>query len=97
MLTGEPRRATVIAVGETECWRLGKEKFREVLHERPAIAEAISRILASRQVELVAATEGLSEESRRHRIEAEHETLLTRIERFFSLGPRPQAPEKDGR
>ena len=23
--------ATVIAVGETECWRLGKERFREVL------------------------------------------------------------------
>ncbi len=97
MLTGEPRRATVIAVGETECWRLGKEKFREVLRERPAIAEAISRTLASRQVELAMATEGLSEESRRHRIEAEHETLLTRIERFFGLGQRSQTPDKDGR
>ncbi len=85
MLTGEPRRATVVAVGEVECWRLGKEKFREVLEERPAIAEGISRILAARQVELATATEGLSEESRRHRLEAEHGSLLSRIERFFGL------------
>ena len=87
MLTGEPRRATVIAVGEVECWRLGKEKFREVLEQRPAIAEGISRILAARQVELTTATENLSEESRRHRLQAEHASLLDRIERFFGLGP----------
>lgn len=93
MLTGEPRRATVVAVGETECWRLGKEKFEEVLLGRPAIAATISRVLAARQVELVAATEGLSEESRRHRLEAEHETLLTRMERFFGLGPRSRDAE----
>ena len=85
MLTGEPRRATVVAVGEVECWRLAKERFREVLEERPAIAEEISRILAARQVELATATEGLSEESRRHRLEAEHGSLLDRIERFFGL------------
>jgi len=94
MLTGEPRRATVVAVGEVECWRLGKEKFREVLEERPAIAEGISRILAARQVELTTATEGLSEESRRHRLEAAHESLLDKMERFFGLsGPGGPAGE----
>ena len=97
MLTGEPRRATVIAVGETECWRLGKEMFREILHERPAIAEAVSRILAARQVELATATEGLSEESRRHRIEAAHVSLVTKIERFFGLGPQARGSERDGK
>ncbi len=98
MLTGEPRRATVVAVGETECWRLGKEKFREVLEARPAIAEEVSRILAARQVNLAAATEGISEESRRHRLETEHGTLLGKIERFFGLGPKGGAGgEKAGR
>jgi CRP-like cAMP-binding protein len=97
MLTGEPRRATVVAVGETECWRLGKEMFREILHERPGIAEAVSRILAARQVELATATEGLSEESRRHRIEAAHESLVTKIERFFGLGAHARDEERDGR
>jgi CRP-like cAMP-binding protein len=97
MLTGEPRKATVIAVGETECWRLGKERFREVLEERPAIAEEMSRILAARQVELAEATEGLTEESRRHRIETEHGSLLVRIERFFGLGARGAGGKRDGR
>jgi CRP-like cAMP-binding protein len=98
MLTGEPRRATVIAVGEVECWRLGKEKFREVLAERPAIAQEVSKILAARQLELASATEGLSEESRRHRLEAAHGSLLVRIERFFGLVPRGgAADERTGR
>jgi CRP-like cAMP-binding protein len=96
MLTGEPRKATVIAVGETECWRLGKEGFREVLEERPAIAEEMSRILAARQVELAEATEGMTEESRRHRIETEHGSLLARIERFFGLGARGAEGRQDG-
>lgn len=96
MLTGEPRRATVVAVGEVECWRLGKEKFREVVEARPAIAEEVSRILAARQVELATAKEEISEETRRHRIEAARGTLLGRIERFFGLGPAVSGG-KDGR
>jgi len=96
MLTGEPRRATVIAVGETECWRLAKEKFREVLEERPAIAEEVSRILAARQVELAAAQEGISEETRRHRIEAAHGSLREKIERFFGLAAGAEG-ERGGR
>mgnify|MGYP001055416332 CR=1 FL=1 len=97
MLTGEPRRATVVAVGEVECWRLGKERFREVLAQRPAIAEGVSRILAAREVELVAATENLSEAARRHRLESEHGTLLERIERFFGLAGPAGGAGKDGR
>ncbi len=97
MLTGEPRKATVIAVGETECWRLGKERFREVLEARPAIAEEMSHILAARRVELATATEGISEESRRHRIETEHGPLLARIERFFGLRARGEVGKRDGR
>ena len=97
MLTGEPRRATVIAVGETECWRLGKERFREVLEGRPELAEELSHVLAARQVELATAREEISDESRRHRIETEHGSLRARIERFFGLGARGGAGERSGR
>jgi CRP-like cAMP-binding protein len=97
MLTGEPRRATVVAVGEVECWRLGKERFREVLAERPAIAEGVSRLLAAREVELSSATENLSEAARRHRLESEHGSLLERIERFFGLAGTGGERERDGR
>ena len=85
-----------IAVGEVECWRLGKERFREVLEQRPSIAEGVSRILAARQVELATATEDLSEESKRHRLELAHGSLLDRIERFFGLGPGGGAGREKG-
>ena len=97
MLTGEPRRATVVAVGETECWRLGKERFREVLESRPQLAAELARVLAARQVELATAREEISDDSRRHRIETEHGSLRARIERFFGLGARGGAGERDGR
>ncbi|MHB1046880.1 MAG: cyclic nucleotide-binding domain-containing protein [Thermoanaerobaculia bacterium] len=97
MLTGEPRRATVVAVGETECWRLGKERFREVLESRPELAAELARVLAARQVELATAREGISDDSRRHRIETEHGSLRARIERFFGLGARGGEGERNGR
>ncbi len=97
MLTGEPRRATVVAVGETECWRLGKERFREVLEARPELAEELSRVLAARQVELATAREEISDDSRRHRIETEHGSLRARIERFFGLAARGASGEGSGR
>ena len=86
MLTGEPRRATVVALTEVECWRLDKDRFREVLMARPAIARDMSAVLAAREVELAAAREGLTEEAKRRRLETEHGTLFGRIERFFGLG-----------
>ena len=86
LLTGEPRKATVVAVEETECWRVTKEAFHAVLAARPALAEEISRILAQRDVELADAREGLSEVSKRLRLRDEQGSLLAKIQRFFRLG-----------
>jgi CRP-like cAMP-binding protein len=49
MLTGEPRRATVLAKTDVECYRLDKEGFAHVLLQRPDIAVDISQILEQRQ------------------------------------------------
>ena len=85
MLTGAPRSATVIALTEVECWRLHKEGFEEVIRARPEIVEEISRVLAQRRVELTAVRDGLSEEAKRLRMEAEQRTLVSRIRNFFSV------------
>ncbi len=48
LLTGEPRGATVSALSDMECYRLDKSGLEEILQERPAIAEALSEVLAAR-------------------------------------------------
>src|SRR5712692_829290 len=85
MMTGEPRAATVTALSDVECYRLDKEAFREVLKQRPEIAENISEILARRRVELEAALEDLDEETRQTRARQHQGDLLRRIRDFFRL------------
>src|ERR1041385_1788244 len=54
MMTGSVRSATVLALEPTECYRLDKEAFQDILLARPEIAESISHVLARRSVELEA-------------------------------------------
>lgn len=49
LMTGEPRRATLIAKSSAQCYRLEKAAFEQVLRARPQIAEEISKILAARE------------------------------------------------
>ena len=85
MLTGEKRKATVVALDEVTCWLLEKETFQGVLAARPKIADEISGILAARDVELAAVREGLSEEAKQLRLRHEQGSLLARIQHFFGL------------
>ena len=85
MLTGEPRRASVVAADDVECWRLDRDGFRHILHARPEIADSISHALAERLAENAAAREGLSEEARRLRVAAEQKSLMGRIHSFFDV------------
>lgn len=82
MMTGEPRRATVLARSDIECYRLDKEGFERILRSRPDIANEISRVLASRETELeiavVAGADGRAAGS-------SHEAILERIRDFFGL------------
>ena len=85
LLLGEPRRATVVASEDVECWRVTKEAFQGILAARPSLAGEISQILAAREVELAAVREGLSEEAKRARLEAEQGSLLSKIRGFFGI------------
>jgi CRP-like cAMP-binding protein len=85
LVTGEPRRADVIALGDVECLRLGRATFERVIHDRPEIAGEVSTILARRAVELQAVREDLSDEARRARESIERERILSGIKKFFGL------------
>jgi small-conductance mechanosensitive channel/CRP-like cAMP-binding protein len=85
LMTGEPRFASVVATTDTECFRLDKNGFEEILQKRPEIAKEMSALLARRRVELVALREGLDAEGRKAREATEQARILKRIEEFFGL------------
>lgn len=85
MMTGEARTATVIAQTDVKCYRLDKEAFRDILRERPEIAEDISHTLARRRVELEAIREALTEDLIHQRMQHTQRDLLQRIRDFFTL------------
>jgi len=79
MLTGEPRRATVIAISAVDCYRLDKDGFAHVLNDRPEIANEVSAIVETRNVELglITAKPGANAGA--------SGDLFTRILHFFSI------------
>ena len=88
MLTGEPRTATVVALGDVVCLRLDKAGFATVLNARPDIAASMSKVLAKRSSELAGIVQDLSvtEAAPGHA-----EAILARIREFFGLETRPAA------
>jgi len=86
MLTGEPRRATVTAKSEVECYRLDKAGFEDVIRSRPAIAEDMAAILTERNMQLVRAQETLGAEAEAREKRRQHASLLGKMRAFFGLG-----------
>ncbi len=85
MLTGERRRADVVALTDVECYRLDKTGFERILHDRPEIAAQISGTLARRDVELATVLEGLDEDARKARMAHAETRMLDKIQEFFGL------------
>jgi small-conductance mechanosensitive channel/CRP-like cAMP-binding protein len=85
LVTGAPREATVIARVDSECLRVDKDDFREVLARRPELAQEISEILAQRRVELTSARENLDADSRSRRVQSERKRILEAIRDFFGM------------
>lgn len=55
LLDGEPRSATVVAVGDVHTWTIASWNFRPLLHEHPTIADAVIQQLC-RLVRVAGAT-----------------------------------------
>jgi small-conductance mechanosensitive channel/CRP-like cAMP-binding protein len=86
MMTGSVRSATVMALEPTECYRLDKEAFQDILLARPEIAESISHVLARRSVELEAVRDNLDAEARARRLKPAQEDIFKRMAHLFGLG-----------
>jgi small-conductance mechanosensitive channel/CRP-like cAMP-binding protein len=84
LLTGAPRRASVMAKTDVECYRLDKEAFEEILLARPTIADEVSHILAVRTAQLDSAAQDIGVAAQRDLSQSRGEILAT-IRRFFSL------------
>ena len=87
MMTGEPRRATVVAHSDVACYRLDKSGFAEILRNRPDIAESISRILTRREAERATRAHWTPHEARA----AAKDDMLDRIRRFFGIEEKATA------
>ena len=80
MMTGEPRRATITAHTDLECYRLDKTGFEKVLRSRPDIASEITRVLVQREGELSWRRDAAQANGR-----VRHDDILARIRGFFGL------------
>ena len=85
LLTGQARSGTVIAKEEVLCYRLDKHGFDAILQARPEIAEALSQVVAARQMANDATLQALDEEARRKRASGSASDLLRKIRVFFDL------------
>jgi CRP-like cAMP-binding protein len=85
LLTGEPRRTTVIAQSDAECYRLDKAGFEDIIRSRPAIAGELSAILGQRETQLERAMKDIGAEVRSRDAARQSANILGRIQAFFGL------------
>jgi serine phosphatase RsbU (regulator of sigma subunit)/CRP-like cAMP-binding protein len=86
LLTGEPRRSTLVARTEVVCYALEKAALEIILSGYPNLAEALSQVLVSRFAEIEVSGMGLDDDARKLRLRERQNELLQRIEEFFGLG-----------
>jgi small-conductance mechanosensitive channel/CRP-like cAMP-binding protein len=93
LLTGEPRSASLKALEDTECYRLDREAFADILHGRPEIAHYLSELLARRKVEIEAVRHDLDATARAAMMQGQQESIFAKIYKLFGLGaPTKTAP-----
>jgi small-conductance mechanosensitive channel/CRP-like cAMP-binding protein len=83
LMTGEPRRATVVARADAECYVIDRALFQQILRNNGKLADEIGKLLSEREMKNKIEREGLSAEAARK--STDHQALLTRIRSFFGL------------
>ncbi len=85
LMTGAPRAATVVATRDTQCYRLDKASFEDILKNRPELAEEISHMLVSRRFGLDSLQQDLDDDTRAQQMSQQHLDTLSKIRNFFGL------------
>lgn len=96
LFTGEPRKADIYAVEESEVLEIQKASLEPLFHHNAQLAEAFSQVIAERQAQLATYTPLL------HMAEnvLAQETILVRIKHYFRLsspganGQKAAAPKR---
>jgi small-conductance mechanosensitive channel/CRP-like cAMP-binding protein len=83
LMTGEPRRATVVAKSDAECFVIDRALFQQILRNNAKLADEIGKLLSEREMKNKIEREGLSAEAARK--STDHQALLHRIRSFFGL------------
>src|SRR5205085_146290 len=100
LLTGEPRSATISAATEALVYEVTREHLTPILAARPALFEAISRLVAERRLRT---TDKLAEAAAAHEvaeIRGMAAQILGKMRMYFrNIGHRPggAAAERGGR
>ena len=98
LLTGERRSASLKALDDSECYRLDRQAFGDILHGRPEIAHHLSALLARRKVEIEAVRRDLDAEARTAMMKGQQKSIFDKIEKLFGLAPSaPTDHERDVR
>ena len=85
LLTGEPRSASLKALEDSECYRLDRQAFEDILHGRPEIAHYLSELLARRKVEIEAVRNDLDAAARAAMLEGQQQSIFDKIHKLFGL------------
>ncbi len=88
LLTGEPRSATVVALGDAALMAVDRDAFSRIFRADPDVAQRLAEVIARRRLAL----ESARAEGAAPQVERETSNLLGRIRSIF--GFRPRGPEK---
>ncbi len=94
LLTGEPRSASLKALEDSECYRLDRQAFDDILHGRPEIAHYLSELLARRKVEIEAVRHDLDAAARAAMMHGQQQSIFDKIHKLFGLTPAPAKADK---
>ncbi|CAN5543159.1 hypothetical protein BH09MYX1_BH09MYX1_39210 [soil metagenome] len=82
LMTGEPRRATIVAVDDSELYVIGRTELHSVLASHPEFAEEMARIIAERQAAL---DETESRTDRDSVVDERTSQIFDKVRKFFSI------------
>jgi CRP-like cAMP-binding protein len=91
LLTGEPRQATVKALEDSECYRLDRQAFNDILQGRPEIAQHLSEVLARRSVELESVRHDLDAAAQSRMMVHHQRSIFDSIYKMFGLSGKSKA------
>ena len=87
VLTGDPRSATVVSLGDAVLLRVDREAFQRILSAEPELAQKLAEVIARRRLALDAARA----EQHAPALEKESSRLLIAIRAIFGFRPRDKA------